>query len=545
LYQKLQKLYIYICLILFGVRCAQITPLSGGKKDITPPKVLSCSPENTSLNFSSKTIEIQFDEYIILKDAANQFIITPQTKEAPEFLVQGKKLKISFNETLLPNTTYKLAFGNAISDLNESNVLQNFEYIFSTGSSIDSLSIKGKVLSSEDKKPETQTLVGLYAAESSDSVIYKEKPLYICKTNSMGDFKFNYLPNRTFKIVAIKDQNKNLQYDGSEERIAFQKEELNPADSIDILLSMFKEVPTKSFIKKSFLADYGKVLIVYNKPQTDIDQVLGSGIVLFNQNQLKDTLTVFYNNKFDTLNVFIVHHSQKTDTVTIKVLSESTLNKQLKDNTIKYTLQPNFSSILAFFDLPAFKLNTPVDSKDIITDKIHVFEKTDTLTRTIPFKLVKDEKTITYFKIEAEFKPETDYIINFAKGCIYNDSRRINDSVTYKFKTTALDDYAQLKIKLLFPKKENYLVRLLNSKEQIVDERSVEFSLTSTSEKILEYKNIVPGNYSIKIVEDANKNGLFDTGNYFFKTQSETIYINPSSIKLLSGWEIENEWIVK
>ena len=55
-------------------------------------------------------------------------------------------MKIKFNETLLPNTTYKLAFGNAISDLNESNVLQNFEYIFSTGSTIDSLKISGQVL---------------------------------------------------------------------------------------------------------------------------------------------------------------------------------------------------------------------------------------------------------------------------------------------------------------------------------------------------------------------------------------------------------------
>ncbi len=541
----MQKLYIYICLILFGARCAQITPLSGGKKDTTPPKVLSCNPANTSLNFSSKSIEVQFDEYITLKDASNQFIITPQTKEAPEFLVQGKKLKIVFNEGLLPNTTYKLAFGNAISDLNEANVLQNFEYIFSTGSSIDSLSIKGKIVSSEDKKPETQILVGLYATESLDSVIYKEKPLYICKTNSMGDFKFNYLPNRTFKIVAINDQNKNLLYDGSEERIAFQKEFVNPADSIFVLFNMFKEIPTKNFVKKSFSSEYGKAVIVYNKPQSDIHSVSGDGVLLFKQNELKDTLTVYYNNKFDTLNTYIYHYSKKIDSVSVKIFSETSVNKQLKENTIKYTLQPNFSSIVAFFDSPIFKLNIPVDSKDVDKDKIQIFEKTDTLTRAISFKLVNDQSTITSFKMEADYKPETDYVINFAKGCILNDSKRINDSVSYKFKTTAPDDYAQLRMKLLFPKKENYLVRLLNSKEQIVDERIIEFSLTSTSEKIIEYKNIIPGNYSIRIVEDANKNGIFDTGDYFLKTQSEIIYINPSSIKLLSGWEIENEWIVK
>ena len=49
----------------------------------------------------------------------------------------------------------------------------------------------------------------------------------------------------------------------------------------------------------------------------------------------------------------------------------------------------------------------------------------------------------------------------------------------------------------------------------------------------------------IKIVEDINKNGLFDTGDYFLNQQPETIFINTTPIKLLAGWEIENEWIVK
>ena len=79
-------------------QCAQVTPLTGGKKDDTPPKVLTYKPENASLNFNTKVIEVQFNEYIVLKDAANQFIITPQTKEMPDIQASGKKLKITFNE---------------------------------------------------------------------------------------------------------------------------------------------------------------------------------------------------------------------------------------------------------------------------------------------------------------------------------------------------------------------------------------------------------------------------------------------------------------
>lgn len=541
----MQKLLIYICLIFLVTRCAQITPLSGGKKDTTPPKVLVYSPENTSLNFNVKTIEIQFDEYITLKDIANQFIITPQVKETPEIQTQGKKLKITFNEQLLPNTTYKLAFGNAISDLNESNVLQNFEYIFSTGSTIDSLKLHGKIINSLDKKPESQILVGLYSKDSKDSVVYIEKPLYISKTNSEGIFHFNYLPNTPFKIMAIKDQNKNLLYDGSEEQLAFTKELVRPDDSSNITLNLFKEKSSKSFIKKSYSEEYGKTYIIYNKPQTDIKTVTAKGLLKYKLNVCKDTLAIYYNKKFDTLEVYVYHESQKIDTVDIKILSETRYNKQITDKLIKYELRSNLNSSLAFFNQPSFELNVPVESKNIYVEKFELIEKSDSSSKPIPFVLVKDTGWITSFKIQADFKQETNYSLTIKKAAISDNLNRTNDSVVYKFKTTTIDDYAQLKMKLMFPKKENYIIRLLNDKDQLIDERAVEFSLTSTSEKTIAYLNLIPGIYFVRVIEDANKNRLFDTGDYFLNTQPEIIYVNSLPIKLLPGWEIENEWIVK
>jgi hypothetical protein len=546
LYKKLQKLLIYICIILFSARCAQITPLTGGKKDVTPPKQLSSIPENASLNFNSKTIEVQFDEYITIKDIANQFIITPQTKETPEIQAQGKKLKITFNETLLPNTTYKLAFGNAISDLNESNTLSNFEYIFSTGPTIDSLNIQGKIINAISKLPSANILVGLYDSKSNDSIIYKEKPLYISRTNQSGEFKFNYLPNALFKIVGINDQNKNLLYDGSEEQIAFTKELVNTTDtSTQLSLLLFKETPSKSFIKKSFSPEYGKALVIFNKPQFFIKKVLAKGLVDYRLNSLKDSLTLFFINQFDTLATLIEYESKKVDTLYIKTLSATLFDKQSKNNSIKYTLTPNFSAFLPFYEFPTFQLNVTANENDINDKKIVLFEKLDSVAKSLPFKIINEPKRTTLFKIQADFKPEANYTLTIQKGAISDNLQRTNDSISYQFKTTSLDDHAQLKMKLLFPKKENYLVRLLNDKEQLINERVVELSLTSTSEKIIEYNNLLPGNYFLRVVEDINKNGLFDMGDYFSNKQPETIFVNTTAIKLLAGWEIENDWIVK
>ena len=542
----MQRVIIYVCLALFSVRCAQITPLTGGKKDVSPPIPVSYTPQNASLNFNSKTIEINFNEYITLKDVANQFIITPQCKENPEIIAQGKSLKISFSETLLPNTTYKLAFGNAICDLNESNVLQNFEYVFSTGAILDSFKLSGKIIDAVSKQPSSNILVGLYNSESADSIIYKEKPLYISRTNSIGEFRFNYLPNTAFIIIGIEDKNKNLLYDGSDEKIAFTKEKIVPADtSSKISLLLFNETPFKSFIKKSFSGEYGKALIIYNKPQSKIKNLSANGLVGYKQNSIRDSVTIYYTDINDTLKAIIDFESKKSDTLNINIPSEEAFNKQIKNAGIKYNLQPNFNSILPYFFSPIFGLNFPVNQNNILDDKVILIEKSDSTSRTIPFKVLKDSSWLTSIKIQADIKPETNYVLTLNKGFIYDNSYRKNDSVTFQFKTTALDDYAQLKMKLLFPKKENYIVRLFNDKDQLINERSVEFSLTSSAEKTMEYNNLVPGNYFIKVVEDANKNGLFDMGDYFLGIQPEVIFINSSPIKLLSGWEIENEWIVK
>lgn len=543
---KSTLLYIYIILIFLFVRCAQITPLTGGTKDANPPKVVKMVPENASLNFSAGLIEIQFDEYIVLKNVANQLIITPQTKELPDVEAVGKKVRIKFNETLLPNTTYKLAFGNAITDLRESNVLQNFEYIFSTGNSMDSLSMKGAIIRALDKKPVAGLLVGLYPADAADSIIYKDKPLYTSRTDNNGSYRFSYLPGKDFKIAAIQDQNKNLMYDGSEEELAFLNHTVRPGDSLVPAMYLFKEIPVKSFVKKTTSAEYGKALVIYNKPQPVIKGVRATGVIAWSNSFLRDTVFVYYTNKFDTLNALIDFDGGRTDTVLVKIPSDNTVERMKKNYLFNYSFQTNFGSTLMYSAVPEFSLNVPAVINDIDHKKIKLTEVKDTARRQIDFTFVPNNASVvSSFKLKADIKPDQNYEIQLDSAIFKAADGRFNSKAVYKFKTTTEEDYAILNLKLFFPKKENYLVLLLDEKEQLVRESKLELSLASTSEKIITYNDLLPGNYFVRIIEDANKNGLFDTGNYFSHQQAEVIYVNPSPIKLLSGWEVESEWIVK
>jgi hypothetical protein len=540
----LQKTFIYICIITLIYSCAQITPLTGGKKDDMAPKAVHYFPENFSIDFTSTSIEIVFDEYIVLKDIANQFIITPQTTESPNIQVNGKKLKISFTETLLPNTTYKLAFGNAISDINEFNILENFEYVFSTGSTIDSLTVMGSVRNSLNQKSLSNILIALYDSKAEDSIVYHTKPSYITKTNLDGIFKFNYLPANTFKAIAIKDNNKNLLYDGIDEEIGFLENTINTKDTSKRNFLLFKEIASKNFIKKTYSTDYGNATIVYNKPQDNIISVNAKGLIKYQQTKYKDSLILYYNNKYDTLNA-IINRNNILDTVSIKIQSEDQVKKELSKQSSLIKMSTNFTNTMHYYVQPVIQFNRLIKSEKVDATKITLTQQEDSITSSIPITIIKKNGFIENLKIDANILPETNYTLTINKGAVNDFNDNNNDSIAYTFKTTSKEDYATLNMKLYFPQKENYIVLLLNDKEQVINETQIELSLTSTSEKNLKYENLIPGNYFLKIIADTNKNGLFDTGDYLNKKQPETIFVNLSPIKLIAGWEIENEWIVK
>jgi hypothetical protein len=226
--------YLFILLIItpyLFTRCANQGTLTGGAKDETPPDIISSVPPNYTTHFSSKTVELTFNEYFILKDIAKQLVVSPPMKEKPEFKTKGKTLEIQFKDSLLPDRTYAINFGDALTDLNEGNPIKNFQYVFSTGSTIDSLEAAGRVIDAVDGKPVESILVMLYSnkADSSklnslilDSLPLTSIPLYISRTNKEGKFTLRNLAAGEYKIFALKDGNTNYLFDQAAESVGFQ-----------------------------------------------------------------------------------------------------------------------------------------------------------------------------------------------------------------------------------------------------------------------------------------------------------------------------------
>ncbi|MEG2103497.1 MAG: Ig-like domain-containing protein, partial [Flavobacterium sp.] len=131
--------YISFLLVLLMVSCAKRGNITGGLKDTLAPILISSTPKNLTTDFQGNEITLVFDEYVKLKNLNKQLIISPPMKYEPQITPVGvsKFLKIKLRDTLQPNTTYSLNFGQSITDNNEGNPLNQFKYIFSTGSYID------------------------------------------------------------------------------------------------------------------------------------------------------------------------------------------------------------------------------------------------------------------------------------------------------------------------------------------------------------------------------------------------------------------------
>lgn len=221
--------------------CANIIPPSGGPRDSLPPKLVEATPGDSTLNFQANRINFTFDEYVDLQEVQNNLLFTPTFEINPEVSVRLKTVSVRFRDSLMPNTTYVLNFGNAIRDINESNPVRNFTYVFSTGNVLDSLTLSGRVLLAENGKTDS-TLTILLHRNLDDSAVIKQRPVYVARVNSDGSFRFTNLPLDTFAIYALGDagivrryQNKSTQY------FAFNDAPVVAGSSDSILLYAYKE----------------------------------------------------------------------------------------------------------------------------------------------------------------------------------------------------------------------------------------------------------------------------------------------------------------
>lgn len=551
---KFYRLFLPILFILVLSSCANIVSPTGGPQDKTPPKVVKSIPKQNETNFNNKVIEIKFDEYIILKDINNQLFISPPLEIKPDIKNKGKSLQIELKEELIPNTTYIFNFGDAITDLHEGNPLNNFNLVFSTGNTVDSMSYSGSVIDALTSEPEKEAIVMLYE-KKYDSVPFLEKPIYISKTDSKGNFTFNNIKNQPLKIVAINDLNKNLRYNQYVEKIAFETNLVNPIfipqkfndstskDTINskifskdtlnqnILRIFLETLPSQRVLKSSFLTEF-QAIIKFQKADKKIEIKninIPNNQFIEEWNELNDTLTLWLLNKnIDSIKINLSDNSQFSDTI---IIAKSNLNKKIPlTNTISPT--PNITPIFDYFN--KIKLTFPFPLSKIDSIMLTLIENSDT-NNVIAYRL---DNSYRKYEVKTQLKQNTDYQLIIESQDIQDIHSKKTINLNTKFKTNGYEDFGNLTIEYIAKDTLYFrIIQIINEKNQVINEISVK-----GNKKII-FNNLKPGSYSLKVIVDENKNGKWDTGNYLLKIQPEKTYNFPSKVNIKAYWDVEERWV--
>lgn len=562
----------------FIYSCANVGMPTGGPLDYTPPKVTETSPENFATNFKGGKIEIFFDEFVQLKDISENFTISPPLKKKPVVKLKGRSIYVKLEEELRENTTYTLDFGEGIADNNEGNALENYQFVFTTGEKLDSLSIKGKLDNSFDQLPVEKTIVMAYL-NTHDSVPLTTIPSYVAKTDSAGYFQLNNLSKGDYKLFALVDGNRDFLYNGPGEMIGFYDDIITPSahvfeqidsvagDSIAIQ-KMIATEPSNIHIRMFDEENPLQYLSTYKRDRRE-------KIYFEFSAKRTDTLSIDFIDVEESTDWFILEKNRTNDTLSYWIKDSSIYKRDTLLAKLEYLKTDSLGELVSFIDTvkfnfkdpkkakvskkkqekmkikkPVYKFNLKTSStqdlhKDLIInfneplaeinkDSIHFYRLQDTLQIPVDYKLEQDTANLLRYHIKIDWDAETKYAVDIDSTAFLNIYGINSDQFEGKITTREKEHYGKITLDVINVK-QALIVQLLknNKSEKVIQSQRI------YSDQTVFFNYLNPETYMIKIIVDSNDNGKWDTGNYKENLQPEMVHYFRKEMKVRSNWEVK------
>lgn len=538
--------YFAFVLFLYGLlllsRCAQIVIPGGGKKDSAAPKVLKYTPDSNAVHFKGNEIEMVFDELIQLSDMQKNFTVSPPLKYLPEIKVKGRVLSIELKDTLMPNTTYCMDFGNAIQDIRENNPKRNFKYVFSTGPVIDTLSLRGTVKNAFDHKPEKGILVMLF--NDDESAPGKKPPLFYTRTRDDGTYQVTNIRPGTYRVFALRDANANYLYDMPTESIGFSDTAVGFRKDVSLDLRLFREEPAKQKLLKASPAGFSSFLLIYARPVQELNfkplrNGTPTGSFLKEFNTGRDSIRLWFPQLMTDSMIFqSIADGENIDTIrTAPALFQKSTGG--RGEALKFSVSPQIPKD-ALLDLNknlVLRFNHPVRKEDMQIEKIGLRSASGAKsewTAVYPDSAVGFHRRI---ELRSAWAGDSTYLLFIPPGTFKNIFGMSSDTVKVSFKVQEEKYYGTLKLNLRMKYRIAFILDLISEKGEI-------YHYVSSDKSIFEYEFLPPGNYRVRVIYDKNGDGKWTPGNYSRKKQPETVIYYPGTLTIRSNWDLEQEWSI-
>ena len=571
----------------------------GGPRDIRPPKYIFSTPERSAVNAKPEKAEIIFDEYVVLKDAQD-VIVSPPMEMTPEIKSVGKKVSITFKDTLEKNATYIIDFGDNITDFREGNPIRNYYFEFATGNQIDSFCISGNVVDAYTLVPQENITIGVYS-EWTDSTLATKKLERITKTNKSGRFILRGLKEKPYHLCAVKDDNTNFNYDAPGESIAWIDTVVTPRkkmvercdttwksvdrdsllglepgnvrtdtfivdsivckespyylpDSIEMRL-FANEVPFQA-VKKAERTDARKITLYFTNdrkqkqkpsikptnfsPATNDWYIVEPSVTTDTIHYwIKDTNIV----KLDTLEFAMTYIA--TDSVGAFVEQTDTVTsiyKKVKVSKKEERAAKKKKATLNISISKTVEINgTPeiifeTPTFDFRSEALVVHEKKDTTKKPLPFTIVAADSCGRKYRLEGNWEEGLSYKVIVDSSKVRDIYGLENDSTILTFRKKEKNEYSNIILKMENIPAGDVIVELVD-KDKVVRREY-------PKDNKVEFINIVPGSYAARLIVDTDKDGDWTTGDYNGLRQPENVYFFEKFLSVSANWDYEEDWVI-
>ncbi len=521
---KLAAFIFYI----FCIACAQKVAPSGGKKDIINPKLVSTFPKNQSLSFNENFVELLFDEYVKVENINQNLIITPNYEGTYSTKIKPKGAKLVFNKLFKPNTTYSLNFRNTFKDFSEGNLAKNIRLVFSTGKEIDSLKVSGKVTDPLINKPVFDALIGMYVFTDTLN-IKKEKPYYFTKTDSLGRYTIENIKKGIYKIYSIVDNNNNTVFNELSEKIGYKSDTFNISKNIENVdfevvkqdknpLKVLKTRTTSYYANVEFNKGVKSAKVIFKGDSLPYMMASEKEIKIINTKALTDTI------KYEVIAVDSVNKTYNFQQKFIyKKISKKT--EAVKEE-FKAIIEPKFgetiennSNYVLTFNKPILKFN--LKKVLFLEDTLKEVSINDSL-----FKWNENKNILT---VSIKSKSKNVLRLSILKEAFFSVEGDTLKKIIQDNPIIQPDDTGILSGEIV-NSRGTEIVQLLNEKFELVKEIKYQ-------KKYL-FKNIPPGKYLLRLIQDLNKNGEWDSGDVEKNVFPEKIQHITGIIQVKANFEL-------
>lgn len=598
---KKHRFPLILMAVIAAYSCASIGAPDGGPYDEEPPRFVGSTPELHATGNQKSRIELEFDEFIKLEKAAEKVVISPPQMEQPEIKVSGKKVVIELIDSLKDSTTYTVDFSDAIVDNNEGNPMGNFSFSFSTGESIDTLEVSGTVLNAADLEPVKGMLVGLH--KNLNDTAFTTLPFdRVSRTDSRGQFIIRGIAPGEYRIFALMDGNQNYLFDSKSERIAFGDSLVIPSwepavrqdtlwqdtltiDTIhtvhytrfmpdNLILRVFKEENDRQYLTRSQRDKENHFILTFNAKADSLPGLKGLNFdetdafiiettsrndsicywikdsLVYGMDTLEVQLDYLYTDSLNQLvprtdTIYLANKLTREQRERIQKEAEEEKEKERKKRE-KKGLEPEKEPT------PFLKMNVDAPSsfdinKNVVlafdepvvrfdTAAIHMQVKVDTLWEDTPFLLRPDSVLPRTYEILAGWEPEKEYKLTIDSAAVTGLYGLHTNKSEHTMKVKKLDEYGTLllNVKNALP---GSIVELMDNSGKVLRQQPV------TQEGTADFYFLAPNSkYYIRLFEDKNGNGKWDTGKYSEGLQPETVYYFPKVWEMKANFEFEEDW---